>query len=406
VDSIVRRRSLIVPIAIIIILLIVTIAIFLAVSNQRRSDLLATVNAEPIYAADIEQTIKLLPPQYRTTQNRESFLNQTIDLLLLKQEATRRGITVSQHDIDTRVETILNDTARSPQELRVLLGDQNLSLEEYRGLIADSLLVEKLTTEVVTNRITVSEQEILTYYQAHQNEFVPPKSGARISHILVANETTARTVVSLLDHGVGFRELVQNYSIDTGSRSSGGSLGVVTVADSYPSEFLSASLALTQNQYTRVPVKTSWGYHIILRNFDVPDVQEARSSIQQKLLGQKQRDGFTALLTGLHASAKITYYTASGVVTAPTMVSIESFSACVGKRAVLYGEPWSTSFTEQRALFGSAASLLTTVDCASAKDKCSVAGVTKYPTWIIDGKQQGQLTLAELSSVTGCVLPA
>ena len=84
--------------------------------------------------------------------------------------------------------------------------------------------------------------------------------------------------------------------------------------------------------------------------------------------------------------------------------SLESFSACVGVKTVLYGALWSESFKEQQTLFKSSTSLLTIVDCDAEPAVCNVAGVSKYPTWAIDGKQYGKLSLNELAEKTGCVL--
>ena len=241
VASIVKRRSWIVPVFTVVLLLVLAVAFFTISVRERSSDLLATVNGEPIYGATIDDTIRLLPEQYRTDENRAAFLNQTIDLVLLKQEAARRGIIVSENEIATRIDLVINDTGRSPQELRLILAERNLTLKDYGELVADSLVVEKLTTETITNRISVSEQEIIEYYQKNSEEFIPPQSGARISRILVADDATARDIISRLNRGERFRNLAILYSVDSESASRGGEMGVVKPTDSYPPTFLKAA---------------------------------------------------------------------------------------------------------------------------------------------------------------------
>lgn len=405
VSSIVKRRSWLVPVASVLILILLAGAFYTISVRERTSDLLVTVNGEPIYAADIEDTIRLLPEQYQTPENRASFLNQTIDLVLLKQEALRRGITVPDADVKSRIETVLNDTGRSPQELRIILAERNLTPQQYEKIIADSLIVEKLTTEAVTNRIAVSEQEIVAYYQDHQTEFVPPTGAARISHILVDTEATARQIITSLNRGDRFRDLAIEYSTDSETAAAGGTLGIVRPTDQYPAAFLQAALSLLENQYTRSPVKTASGYHVILRQFNLPDVQEVRSFIQPKLLAEKQREGFAALIEGLRADASIRFYTESGVVSTQSTASLESFAACVGRNSVLYGVQWSESFREQQDLFSSSASLLTFVDCDAQPSVCNAAGISKYPTWVIDGKPYGTLSISNLAEHTECKLP-
>jgi len=405
VSSIVKKRSWLVPILSVLIILLVAAAIITMTLRQRDTTLLATVNGEPIYAADIEDTIRLLPLDMQTDENRAEFLEQTIDLLLLKQEAARRGIVVSDAEVETKISLIVNESGRSIPELRLLLADRNLTMDDYRKLVKDSLVVERLINQAIVNRITITEQEISSYYQANQAQFMPPRGGARISHILVEDENSAREIIAALNRGERFRDLAEENSIDFFSAMNGGEIGIVAPTDPYPAAFLRAALALLENQYTRVPVETEAGFHVILRNFDLPDIQEVRASIQQQLLAQKQQQAFTALIAGLRADATIRHYTEQGVVSAPQQRSLESFAACVGRTATLYGVEWSESFKEQEALFGSSASLLNIVNCDVYPAACNDAGVQKYPTWIIKGVQYGKLSLSELAQRTSCTLP-
>jgi len=406
VASIVKRRSLLVPILVVVVLIILFIAFSTVTASHRPRDILATVNGEPIYASDIEDTVKLLPEQYRTDQNRESFLNQTIDLLLLKQEAERRAITVAEIDVDNRIETVLNDTGRSPQELRLILADRNLTVEEFRRVIRDGLLVEFLTKEAITSRITVSEQEIVEYFNTNREQFTPPPGSARLSHIFVESERAANDIIAALNRGERFRDLAREHSLDTETALYGGALGVVSPTSNYPAPFIDAGLALNENQYTRTPVRTENGYHVILRQFDLVDIQDVRVAIRESIAVRKQQESFAALLDGLRADATIRLYTSGGVITLPRPTSLERFATCVGRSATLYGAPWSESYLEQIALFDSAYSLLTIVDCDENPARCNAAGIQKYPTWMIDGDSLGSLTPVELAKRTGCDLPS
>jgi foldase protein PrsA len=370
-----------------------------------KGDVVATVNGEPIYREQLETTLALVPAPQRTDDLRESLLNQTIDLLLLKQEAQRRGITVDEAAIDTRVETILNDTGKSPQELRIILAENNLTVPQFRETVREMLLVEAVTASAIDSRISVTEQEVLGYYSARRAEFLPPPGGVRVSHILLGSDTDARSVIAALDRGESFRDLALARSLDAATAAAGGALGTVVSGDGNDPAFVAAALRLRENQYTTTPVRTSAGYHVIIRNFDLLPIPVVREQVRATLLAQKRRAAFAAFIEGLRAQATVRLYTASGVVTLPRVASLDAFASCVGARATLYGAPWSAASESERLKFGDAAMYITAIDCDADPASCASARIERYPTWVVGTRRLGASSLAELADATDCPLP-
>lgn len=76
---------------------------------------------------------------------------------------------------------------------------------------------------------------------------------------------------------------------------------------------------------------------------------------------------------------------------------------------LFYGASWCPHCQEQKRLFGASAARLPYIECGPAgpnapqAPSCSIAGVSTYPTWIINGRRiVGQvLTLAELAEASG-----
>lgn len=89
-------------------------------------------------------------------------------------------------------------------------------------------------------------------------------------HILVEKETEAKAVLSLINQGVDFAELARKYSKDTGSGANGGDLGWFGRGMMVP-EFEKAAFNLEVGEISK-PVQTQFGYHIIqtLGHQDVP----------------------------------------------------------------------------------------------------------------------------------------
>lgn len=70
--------------------------------------------------------------------------------------------------------------------------------------------------------------------------------------------------------------------------------------------------------------------------------------------------------------------------------------------AIMYGTEWCTHCKDQKALFGNSFVYVNYIDCDKNNKACSEAGVTNYPTWIINGqKYMGLQSLATLMGLSG-----
>lgn len=75
---------------------------------------------------------------------------------------------------------------------------------------------------------------------------------------------TAKEVIKKLDNGEAFDKLAKEYSDDESNKNKGGDLGFFNKG-AMVSEFEDAAYKLKLNKYTTEPVKTKFGYHIILK---------------------------------------------------------------------------------------------------------------------------------------------
>jgi len=87
-------------------------------------------------------------------------------------------------------------------------------------------------------------------------------------------------------------------------------------------------------------------------------------------------------------------------------VSTPEFAECISDSgAVFYGTTWCSHCNSQKALFGSTIDKIEFVDCDLSRELCSLAGVSAYPTWVINGEKHiGTQPLEELADLTGCTL--
>ena len=97
-----------------------------------------------------------------------------------------------------------------------------------------------------------------------------------------------------------FDTLAKENSDDTGSKEKGGDLGYFNKGDMVE-EFETAAYKLKVNEYTKEPVKTTYGYHIILKTGekDKPKLKEVKSNIIETLTKEKLENDKTLEVTTL-----------------------------------------------------------------------------------------------------------
>ena len=92
--------------------------------------------------------------------------------------------------------------------------------------------------------------------------------------------------------------------MDTGSAEHGGSLGW-TVPKTLVEPFANALLNLKKGEYTKEPVQTQFGWHVIklddIRALKVPAFDEVKPQLQQGL----QQQAIQKAVTDLRTAAKI-----------------------------------------------------------------------------------------------------
>jgi peptidyl-prolyl cis-trans isomerase C len=114
----------------------------------------------------------------------------------------------------------------------------------------------------------------------------------KASHILVETEEKAGEIIEKLNEGADFGELAKEHSKDT-SATQGGDLGWFT-PEVMVEPFSQAVTQLKEGEYTRQPVQTQFGWHVIrleeVREATPPSIEEVRPQIVQRLQSQMISD--------------------------------------------------------------------------------------------------------------------
>ena len=184
----------------------------------------------------------------------------------------------------------------------------NAAITQYLGVEDEDELKDMLSLEYKRNlaieeyvKNSITDDEIQKYYD---DEVI---GDIKVRHILIKPDTNddmsteekteaedkakkeAEDLIKKLDDGADFKELAKEYSDDTGSASDGGLIDYFNKDDNMDEAFLNASIDLEEGKYTKEPVKSSFGYHIILKldQKKKPKLNKVKDEIRKTLADNK-----------------------------------------------------------------------------------------------------------------------
>lgn len=177
--------------------------------------------------------------------------------------------------------------------------------------------MEKAKTQII--RAVFAEKEIDANYNESETKKaydkmvadMPKVEEVKAAHILVDDEAKAKEIIKKLDDGAKFADLAKEYSKDKSNAQNGGDLGYFAQGDMVK-EFGDAAFALNKGKYTEAPVKTQFGYHVILledkRNRPAP----AYDDVKDELAAKVKRDLLNKMMEEWRDSAKVERFDFNG----------------------------------------------------------------------------------------------
>lgn len=196
-------------------------------------------------------------------------------------------------------DNLINREVITQQAVKLGL-DKNSDVLQQIELSKQQVLVSAFLENYVKNH-PISDDQLKAEYDKKKNAAGDKEYNVR--HILVATEAEAKAIIAQLGKKAKFEQLASK-SMDTGSAEHGGSLGW-TVPKTLVEPFANALLNLKKGEYTREPVQTQFGWHVIklddIRALKVPSFDEVKPQLQQGL----QQQAIQKAVTDLRTAAKI-----------------------------------------------------------------------------------------------------
>jgi len=166
---------------------------------------------------------------------------------------------------------------------------------QYTQTLAQSYMGE------LAKDITISERELRDEYENQTADMTVDEY--RASHILLDNEAAALSVIAELDNGANFSELAKSRSTGpTGPK--GGDLGWFQLSSMVP-EFSTALKAMEIGDTSVAPVKSDFGWHVILlankRGTNKPEYEDIKEELNNIII----RGKLTKIIDQMRAEADI-----------------------------------------------------------------------------------------------------
>ena len=175
------------------------------------------------------------------------------------------------------------------------------TIDEFKTMLELSYYRDLAITDYAKENVT--DKQIKKYYDEETVGDISAK------HILISPKTkddmtdeekkkaeeealkTAKEVISKLNKGEKFDDLAKKYSDDESNKDKGGDLGYFNKG-AMVAEFEEAAYKLKLNKYTTEPVKTKFGYHIILKTGEKEKakLEDVKDSIINKLAEEVMSD--------------------------------------------------------------------------------------------------------------------
>lgn len=241
----------------------------------------ATVDGENITESDIATVIRDPRIQFDKLpkEQQDQVIQQLVEKKLLTKKAFQSGVE-SQPAFKEAMEKLKKEIA-----LEVWMQDQ------YKD-------------------IQVSDAEIKGFYQKNKDKFKQPEQ-YRARHILLKSEADAKAIIDELnkagDKQAKFIDLAKTKSTGP-SGPNGGDLNWFT-ADRMVPEFSNATKQLKKGAYSKTPVKTQFGYHVIYLEDTKPastvKLEDATNQIKQAITQEKFRAKIKEIADAMRKTSKI-----------------------------------------------------------------------------------------------------
>ncbi len=243
---------------------------------ERNNGVAAVVNGEQITVAEIKEAYNE-NPQVKSQVSFEEFYDRALEVMINSKLALQAATAAN-----------IQASAEYQKELAAMQDD-----------LARKVYIEQQITQKVT------DADVKKVYDEYVSSFKSEKE-IKAKHILVDNEKLAEEIITKLNKkSAKFDDLAKQYSKDQAD------LGYFTAEAMVP-EFSEAAFAMKKGTFSQKPVKTEFGYHVIL----VEDIRDSKplpmEAVADQIKNNLSQQAVGQIVSELHNNAQIEKFDLKG----------------------------------------------------------------------------------------------
>jgi len=310
------------------------------------ADVWATVNGKEIQKDEVEKYYRTRvnpegppPSQEETLSLKLNVLDELINNEILLERAKKANLEASDGEVEDKFTEL--KSPYTEDEFQRQLKERNVTVDDLKRDLRRQLSIQKLLNREVVAKISITDQDVVDFYNANKAQFNVAEPQFRVAQIVVTpvkdaqvrnrknddatNEAEAQRKVKMLmdrlNSGADFAQLAMDYSEDANSAATGGDLGYVPESALNRSDpaLKKALLELKPGQISQ-PIQLKEGVRILklitreaagLRGVSDPQVQQ---TIRDTLRNRKEQLLRAAYLSIARDEARVANYLAQQVI--------------------------------------------------------------------------------------------
>ncbi len=222
-------------------------------SKESSGDTMAKVNGKKILRADVEKYYRSqtsASPQQPSGEEaaslRLAIVKQLIDDEIMMRKAEKLGLLATDEEVEGKINEV--KAPYTQEEFDKRLKERGLSVDDLKREFRRNITIEKVINKEITSKITISDADISSYYNAHKADFNLVEPRYHLAQIIVTTsgspqesgglkntkaltEADARKKIQMvenrLESGEDFATLAMNYSEDQSTAGNGGDIGFI-----------------------------------------------------------------------------------------------------------------------------------------------------------------------------------
>lgn len=273
-------------------------------AKKDKVSILAIVNDEPITSYDLRQKLKLIAKfsSYKSVNKipkevRNKILQQMIEETLKIQEGKRKGIEVTEKEIEVAIETLAQQSKQTANTLYTYLKQNGISTNVFKKQIRSNIVWTKLTNAQLKKSYTPSGTEVKEYVEQLRSKIGQTQYRVGEIYLPITKNNDAPKVKKLANYlineikkGASFSQIALQFSKSPSARR-GGDLGWLS-ENQLTKNVRDVVTSLKKKRMSK-PFKSDNGYRVLLlidkqvldeKNLKIPSNAEIKKILYSKKL--------------------------------------------------------------------------------------------------------------------------